>query len=109
MNQIIYRQILELLMEMLRQNSSTLGLMVPGCPEQLAIQNWLGISANGQPFCRAAVLRRTNNFHSQLEFGRAVQKALDATCYANCTNRLLLVAVEEYPDDYIVLSLVVVT
>lgn len=103
----IYYNVLAMLFEMMRHNAAALGLMAPGIPDQLAVYNGVGVTENGVPFFLAAVKRRGNVFHSQMEFGRAVQEALDVTCYANCAERLVLQHVDPLPNGYIGLTLTV--
>lgn len=104
-----YYDVLCVLLEMLRRYASTLGLMAPGLPEQLALSNGNGVdvTGNGLPLFRAVVKRRGNAFNSPLAFGKAVQEALDATCYANCCNRLRLLRVDQLPGGYVGLTLTV--
>lgn len=53
-----YYDILAVLAEMLRKYGPTLGLMVPGIPEQLAIDNGVGVTANGIPVYYAVMNQR---------------------------------------------------
>lgn len=104
-----YPDVLSVLAETLRQNAAALGLMAPGFPEQLALNNGNGVevTGNGLPLFRAVVKRRGNVFHSPLAFGQAVQEALDATTYRYCLDRLRLLRVDQLPDGYIGLTLTV--
>lgn len=102
-----YPDVLAVLVEMLRKYAATLGLMAPGIPEQLAIDNGVGVTANGVPLYYAVVKRHGDMFRSPMAFGRAVQEALDATTYANCLDRLRLLRVDQLPGGYVGLTLTV--
>ena len=102
-----YPDVLSVLVEMLRQNATALGLMAPGLPEQLAICNGVDVTGNGLPLFRAVVKRRGNVFNSPLAFGQAVQEALDVTTYRYCLERLRLLRVDQLPGGYIGLTLTV--
>lgn len=104
-----YFDVLSVLAEMLRQNAAALGLMAPGLPEQLALDNGNGVdvTASGLPLFRAVVIRRGNVFNSPLAFGQAVQEALDATTYRYCLERLRLLRVDNLPGGYVGLTLTV--
>lgn len=102
-----YPDVLAVLVEMLHKYGPTLGLMVPGIPEQLAIDNGVGVTTNGIPIYQAVVKRRGDVFRSPMAFGQAVQEALDATCYQNCLPRLVLVRVDQLPGGYVGLTLTV--
>ena len=102
-----YPDVLAVLVEMLRKYAATLGLMVPGIPEQLAIDNGVGVTANGIPVYYAVAKRHGDVFHSPMAFGRAVQEALDATTYANCLDRLRLLRVDQLPGGYVGLTLTI--
>ena len=105
--QALYFDILCALLEMLRKYAAPLGLMVPGIPEQLAIENGIDVTANGVPLFRAAVKRRREVFRSPRAFGQAVQEALDMIAYENCFPRLVLVRVDQLPGGYVGLTLTV--
>lgn len=120
MNLTVYRQFLAMaiagyydalavLAEMLRQHAAALDLMAPGLPEQLALANGNGvdITADGFPIYRAVVKRLGNAFRSPLVFGQAIQTALDRTCYAACSDRLVLLRVDQLPGGYVGLTLTV--
>ena len=83
-----------------------LGLLTPGTPNQLMVNNGVAVTADGVPVFRAvAIKHRGDIFRSPMEFGQALQGALDAVCYANCLNRLRLVRVNQLPGNYVVLTL----
>ena len=101
-----YYDVLVVLMEALRRNTDTLGLMVPGLVDQLAVNNGVAVTADGVPLFRAVAMKRRGDvFRSPMEFGQALQGALDAVCYANCLNRLRLVRVDQLPGNYVGLTL----
>ena len=102
-----YPDVLAILVEMLRHNAANLGLMAPGIPEQLAICNSVDVTANGLPLFRAVVKRRGDVFGSPMAFGKAIQEAIDATCYANCVQQLVLLRVDNLPGGYVGLTLTV--
>lgn len=101
----IYYDVLDIVAEMLRKYAAALGLMTPGLPEQLAVPNGVDVTANGVPLYYVAVKRRNEQFRSPMAFGRAVQEALEATCYANCVPPLVLLRVEQLPGGFIGLTL----
>lgn len=101
----LYPDILALVASMLQQYAAALGLMAPGLPEQLAVPNGVGVTANGVPLYYVAVKRRNEQFRSPLAFGRAVQEALEATCYASCLPPLVLLRVEQLPGGFVGLTL----
>lgn len=108
MNYMIYRQILELLLEMLHQHGATLGLMAPGYPEQLGLPNGVGVASDGSPLYWALLRHRSREFRSQMELGLAIQRALDETCYRFCTDyRIRLQRLYNLPNDCLGLELVV--
>ena len=83
-----------------------LGLLKPGTPDQLTVNNGVAVTVDGVPLFRAvAKKRRGDMFRSPMEFGQALQGALDAVCYANCLNRLRLVRVNQLPGNYVGLIL----
>lgn len=105
----MYPGVLATLAETLRQNAAALGLMAPGLPEQLALDNGNGVdvTANGLPLFRAVVRRRGESNLSPMAFGRAMQESLDAICYQYCVNSLVLLRVNQLPNGYIGLTLTV--
>lgn len=103
----IYYDVLCLVHEMLRRYGTTLSLMVPGFAEQLAINNGVSVTANGVPLFYVIVRRCGASNLSPMAFGKAVQEALDATCYANCCDRLRLLRVEQGPSGLIALTLTI--
>lgn len=77
-----YPDVLAVVAEMLRKYAATLGLMVPGIPDQLG-----------------------DMFRSPMAFGKAIQEAIDATCYANCVPPLVLLRVQQLPGGFVGLTL----
>lgn len=102
-----YYDVLCVLLEMLHRFGTTLGLMVPGFAEQLAINNGVSVTANGVPLFYAVVRHCGASNLSPMAFGKAVQEALDATCYANCCNRLRLLRVDQLPGGCVGLTLTI--
>ncbi|NBI10129.1 hypothetical protein D1641_08870 [Colidextribacter sp. OB.20] len=102
-----YPDVLALVASMLQQHAAALGLMTPGLPEQLAVPNGVDVTANGVPLYYVAVKRRNEQFRSQMAFGKAIQEAIDATCYANCVPPLVLLRVEQLLGGYIGLTLTI--
>ena len=100
-----YPDVLALVASMLQQHAAALGLMTPGLPEQLAVPNGVAITDSGVPLYYVAVKRRNEQFRSPMAFGRAVQEALEATCYANCVPPLVLLRVEQLPGGFVGLTL----
>ena len=101
----LYYDVLDVVAEMLRKYAPALGLMTPGLPEQLAVPNGVAITDSGVPLYYVAVKRRNEQFRSPMAFGRAVQEALEATCYANCCPPLVLLRVEQLPGGFVGLTL----
>lgn len=107
-----YLNFLSVIANMLRQSGTRLGLMAPGYPEQLALNNGkdVDVAPNGIPIVyRAVVRRRSNVFRSQREFGIELQAALDETCYQACLTRLLLVGVTDLPGNRVGLEVIETT
>lgn len=102
-----YYDVLCVLFEMLHRFGTTLGLMVPGFAEQLAINNGVGVTANGVPLFYVIVRRCGASNLSPMAFGKAIQEALDTTCYANCCDRLRLLRVDQLANGYVGLTLTV--
>lgn len=101
-----YYDVLCVLFEMLHRFGTTLGLMVPGFAEQLAINNGVGVTANGQPIYCAVVLRRNGREVQSIRALRAaVQDALDEVCYGFCIPRLCVVSARYLPDGFVGLVL----
>lgn len=110
MNNLIltmYYNALYMLYEMLHKFGPALGLMVPGIPEQLAINNGVDVTVNGVPLFRAVVKRRGESNLFPMAFGKAVQGALDETTYHYCLDRLRLLRVDQLPGGYVGLTLTV--
>lgn len=101
---MMYWDILIAVAGAISQNAAALGLMVPGCPEQIGLPNGV-VVANGIPYFRAVVLRRNGDTKSRLELGKAIQDALDQYCYGNFCDRLYLLRVEQLPGNYVGLTL----
>ena len=102
----IYPEVLALVASMLQQHAAALGLMTPGLPEQLALDNGVGVTNSGVPVFGVVVKRRqTSTFSSQLAFGRAVQEALNEVAYSNCTAPLYLLRVQQLPGGFVGLTL----
>ena len=101
-----YPDVLAVLVEMLRKYAAALGLMTPGLPEQLALDNGVGVTNSGVPVFGVVVKRRqTSTFSSQLAFGRAVQETLNEVAYSNCTAPLYLLRVQQLPGGFVGLTL----
>ena len=100
-----YPNVLAVLFEMLHKFGTALGAMIPGLPDQLAVQNGVDITPDGVPVFRAVICCRGNAFRSPMEFGRAIQDALDATCYEYCIDRLRLLRVIQLPGNRVGLVL----
>ena len=100
-----YPDVLAVVAEMLRKYAATLGLMVPGIPDQLAVGNGVDVTANGLPLYYAVAKRHGDMFRSPMAFGKAIQEAIDATCYANCVPPLVLLRVQQLPGGFVGLTL----
>lgn len=104
----IYPDILAIVTELLHRYAAALGLMVPGVPEQLALDNGVGVTNSGVPVFGVVVKRRqTSSFSSQLAFGRAVQEALNEVAYSTCSVPLYLLSVKPLPGGFVGLTLTV--
>lgn len=86
-------------------NNGNLGLLPPGTPEQLMVNNGVGVTADGIPLFRLVARRASNDGLSPMAFGRAVQAALDKTCYGYCCNRLSLLRVDQLPGNFVGMTL----
>lgn len=102
-----YYNVLAMLAEVLHKYGNVLALMAPGLPEQLASNNGVDITADGFPIYQAVVKRYGNAFRSPMTFGQAIQEALDRTCYAACSDRLVLLRVDQLPGGYVNLTLTI--
>lgn len=104
--QNLYYEVLVVLYEMLHMYGLKLGLMLPGVPEQLAVNNGATVASNGQPLFLVSV-RAQGPIKSLMPFRRAVQQALDCICYRCCTNRIWLIDVRPLPNGTLGLLLTV--
>lgn len=104
--QNLYYEVLVVLYEMLHMYGLKLGLMLPGVPEQLAVNNGATVASNGQPLFIVSV-RAQGPIKSFMSFGRTVQQALDCTAYRYCTNRICLLKVGPLPNGTVGLLLTV--
>lgn len=101
-----YPDVLSVLAETLRQNAASLGLLAPGFPEQLGIDNGVGVTANGQPLFYTVVPRRNRSI-SIRGMCVALQEALDETCYSFGLGWLYVLRVQVLPGGYIGLTLTI--
>ncbi len=88
-------------------NNVNLGLLPPGTPEQLMLNlnNGVNVTKEGIPLFHLVARRaNTDNSISPMAFGRAIQAALDTTCYGCCCNRLSVVGVK-FVGSYVLLTL----
>lgn len=102
-----YYDVLSVLAETLHQNAATLGLMAPGFPEQLGIDNGVGVTANGLPLFRAVVPRRNSRggVQSIRMLRAAIQDSVDVTCFGFGLNRLCVLEARYLPGGYLGLTL----
>lgn len=105
--QVTYYNVLMILAEMLRQYAAALGLLAPGCPEQLGLTNGVAVTPKGQQVYRAIVRRSDSSgkLPSIREVRTAVQKALDAVCYGADFGRLYVLSAGYLPGGYVGLVL----
>lgn len=82
-----------------------LGLLAPGTAEQLMLNNGVSVTADGIPLFRLVARRADDENRSPMAFGRAIQAALDKTCYGYCCTRLSLLRVEQLPGNFVGLTL----
>lgn len=101
-----YYDVLSVLAEMLHQHAAALGLMAPGFPQQLGIDNGVAVTANGQPVYYAVVPRRNSRQVQSIRVLRAdLQDALDVVCYESCISRLYVASARYLPGGYLGLTL----
>lgn len=101
-----YYDVLCVLAEMLHQHAAALGLMAPGLPNQLGINNGVDVTANGQPIYYAVVPRRNSSEIQSIRALRvAVQDALDVVCYGADFGRLYVLSARYLPGGYVGLTL----
>lgn len=101
----VYLDVLSVLAETLRQNTAALGLLAPGHPAQLALNNGNGVTvtSNGWPIFRAVAMRR--NRSSIRGMCSELQGALDAMCYGAGLDRLYVLWVQMLPGGYVGITL----
>lgn len=107
MNYQMYRAILAMVAEMLRQHGAALGLMAPGYLEQLGRDDGVSVAPDGSLSFWAIVRRRSSKFQSPMQFGLAIQDALDQTCYEYWTDRICLKRLYNLPNNRVGLELVI--
>ena len=99
-----YPDVLSILAETLRQHAAALGLLAPGFPQQLGIDNGVGVTANGQPLFYAVVPRRSRSI-SIRGMCVALQEALDETCYSSGLGWLYVLQIQVLSGGYVGLTL----
>ena len=101
-----YYDVLSVLAEMLHQHAAALGLMAPGFPQQLGINNGVDVTANGQPIYYAVVPCRNSREVRSIRVLRAeLQDALDEVCYGADFGRLYVLSARYLPGGYVGLTL----
>lgn len=108
---LIYYNVLVVVMEMILRHGTRLGLMSPPCPERLEPDKIPRFAFhNGMMIHHAVVMMFGNKVQNQRDFQlfkQAVQEALDDTCYSLGLARLYLYRATPLPGKQVGLELVI--
>lgn len=87
------------------RNNPGLRILTPGTVEQIMLNNGVDVTADGIPRFRLIVRRADDEKRSLMADGRAIQAALDRTCYGYCCNRLSVLRLDQLPGNFLGLTL----
>lgn len=88
------------------KNDQKLGLLPPGSPEQVCMNNGFVLSpSTGMLVYRMVVIRRRTSYLADRDFCNNLQDALDAYCYSHNYLRLCLRGFKRVGTTHIILAL----